>query len=94
MQVMSCNELGWENLSPERTPVIVIVASSTGDGDSPDNAAKFYATMKYARSFAISVLFSRAMTTNIVDLHSQTVHPCCLQSHRPDPVNVFLCFHV
>ena len=56
MQVMSCNELGWEGLSPERTPVIVIVASSTGDGDSPDNAAKFYATMKCVCSFAISVL--------------------------------------
>lgn len=43
---MSCNELGWENLSSERTPIVIIVASSTGDGDSPDNAAKFYATMK------------------------------------------------
>ena len=47
-QVMSCNELGWENLSAEKTPVIVLVASSTGDGDAPDNAAKFYATMKCA----------------------------------------------
>mmetsp|Transcript_17221 Transcript_17221/g.51507 ORF Transcript_17221/g.51507 Transcript_17221/m.51507 type:complete len:883 (-) Transcript_17221:2276-4924(-) len=45
-KVMSCNELGWENLSSERTPIVIIVASSTGDGDSPDNAAKFYATMK------------------------------------------------
>lgn len=45
-QVMSCNELGWENLSAKKTPVIVLVASSTGDGDPPDNAAKFYVTMK------------------------------------------------
>ena len=47
-QVMSCNELGWEGLSPKKTPVVVLVASSTGDGDPPDNAAKFFATMKCA----------------------------------------------
>jgi sulfite reductase alpha subunit-like flavoprotein len=47
-QVMSCNELGWEGLSAEKTPLVVLVASSTGDGDPPDNAAKFYATMKCA----------------------------------------------
>lgn len=50
LQVMSCNELGWDALSPEKTPVIVLVASSTGDGDPPDNAAKFYATMKCVHS--------------------------------------------
>ena len=43
---MSCNELGWEKLSAATTPVVVIIASSTGDGDAPDNAARFYATMK------------------------------------------------
>jgi sulfite reductase alpha subunit-like flavoprotein len=47
-QVMSCNELGWEGLSAEKTPLVVLVASSTGDGDPPDNAAKFFATMKCA----------------------------------------------
>ena len=45
---MSCNELGWEGLSAEKTPLVVLVASSTGDGDPPDNAAKFFATMKCA----------------------------------------------
>ncbi len=53
-QVMSCNELGWENLSAKKTPVIVLVASSTGDGDPPDNAAKFYVTMKCVLDCSIS----------------------------------------
>ena len=43
---MSCNELGFDSLSAESTPVVVVVASSTGEGDSPDNAAKFYAQIK------------------------------------------------
>lgn len=43
---MSCNELSFEGMSAEKTPVVVMVASSTGDGDSPDNAAKFYARIK------------------------------------------------
>ena len=45
---MSCNELSFEGMSAEKTPVVVIVASSTGEGDSPDNAAKFYAQIKCA----------------------------------------------
>lgn len=43
---MSLNELGFEALSEKKSPVLVIVASSTGDGDPPDNAAKFYGTMR------------------------------------------------
>lgn len=52
---MSCNELGWEGLSAEKTPLVVLVASSTGDGDPPDNAAKFFATMKCASAVILSV---------------------------------------
>lgn len=43
---MSLNELGWPNLAPERYPVVVVVASSTGDGDPPDNSANFWVAMK------------------------------------------------
>ncbi|GAX83375.1 hypothetical protein CEUSTIGMA_g10800.t1 [Chlamydomonas eustigma] len=41
-EVMSLNELGMEKLSPTATPLLVLVASSTGDGDAPDNAAALY----------------------------------------------------
>lgn len=51
---MSCNELGWEGLSAEKTPLVVLVASSTGDGDPPDNAAKFFATMKCASAIVLT----------------------------------------
>lgn len=40
------NEFGFENLSAERAPVVVMVASSTGDGDPPDNCAKFYMALR------------------------------------------------
>jgi flavodoxin len=43
---MSLNELGWANFRAERTPVAVIVASSTGDGDPPDDGAAFFVTLK------------------------------------------------
>ena len=39
-QVASMNEFGFEHLNPEEAPVLVYVASSTGDGDAPDNSAK------------------------------------------------------
>jgi hypothetical protein len=34
------NEFGFDNMSAAKAPVVIYVASSTGDGDSPDNAAK------------------------------------------------------
>lgn len=45
-QVMSLNELGWNNISPQTTPVLVLVAASTGDGDPPDNSAAMYVHVK------------------------------------------------
>ena len=45
-KVMSCNELSFDNMSADATPVVVIVAASTGDGDPPDNAAKFYVDLR------------------------------------------------
>lgn len=50
MQVASLNEVGFEALASKKLPVLIIVAASTGDGDAPDNAAKFYATMRYPSS--------------------------------------------
>lgn len=42
-RVVPMNELGLVgDLSKEKTPVIIWVASSTGDGEAPDNAMKFY----------------------------------------------------
>ena len=49
-QVMSLNELGFEDVQAGKAKLLVLVAASTGDGDPPDNAAKFYATMRCVRS--------------------------------------------
>lgn len=43
---MSMNELGFDAVTSGKAPILVIVASSTGDGDAPDNSAKFYAALK------------------------------------------------
>lgn len=43
---MSLNELGFETVKAGKAPILVVVASSTGDGDSPDNGAKFYAALR------------------------------------------------
>ena len=51
-RAMSCNELGFANLTAEATPVVVFVAASTGDGDPPDNAAKFYVDLRHGASAA------------------------------------------
>ena len=40
------NEFGFEGLSAAAAPVVVMVASSTGDGDAPDNAARFFAAVR------------------------------------------------
>lgn len=44
--VQSLDELGFENLGPKSSPVLVIVASSTGDGDPPDNANAMVLSLK------------------------------------------------
>ncbi|KAG2451316.1 hypothetical protein HYH02_003922 [Chlamydomonas schloesseri] len=40
------NELGYAALTSGRTPVLVVIASSTGDGDPPDNAANFFVALR------------------------------------------------
>jgi flavodoxin len=44
--VMSMNELGIANCNKEKAPIVVIVASSTGDGDPPDNCSVLYMALK------------------------------------------------
>lgn len=41
-RVVSMNEIGFGNLTKEQTPLVIWVASSTGDGEAPDNATVFY----------------------------------------------------
>ena len=45
-RVLSMNEFGFENLSKDKSPYVIWVASSTGDGEAPDNASKFYTSAK------------------------------------------------
>ncbi|CAG9463098.1 unnamed protein product [Pedinophyceae sp. YPF-701] len=45
-QVMALDELGFENMSAERTPFVVLVSASTGDGDPPDNCSKFWMAVR------------------------------------------------
>jgi len=45
-RVLSMNEFGFENLSKDKSPYVIWVASSTGDGEPPDNASKFYTSAK------------------------------------------------
>ena len=43
---MSWNELTFQGLGPDKTPVLVVVQSSTGDGDPPDNSANVYTSLR------------------------------------------------
>ena len=45
-RVSSMDTWTYENISAAKTPVLVIVASSTGDGDAPDNSAQSYLRLK------------------------------------------------
>ena len=45
-QCMSLTELGYAALTSGRTPYLVIVASSTGDGDPPDNSGAFFVALR------------------------------------------------
>lgn len=44
--ISSMNDFGFDKLDPVSTPLVILVASSTGDGDPPDNAAKFYVGLR------------------------------------------------
>ena len=46
MQVLSFNELGMEKLLEGKKQIVVMVVSSTGEGDPPDNSARFYGHSK------------------------------------------------
>ncbi|KAG7666657.1 putative Methionine synthase reductase [Nannochloris sp. 'desiccata'] len=45
-RLAAMNDFGFGNISAENTPMVVMVASSTGDGDAPDNSSKFYNEVK------------------------------------------------
>lgn len=45
-QVASMNEIGFDSIDQHKTPIVVFVASSTGDGDCPGNAVKFYSAAR------------------------------------------------
>ncbi len=47
LQVMSFNECGMDALTATPRPIVIVVASSTGDGDPPDNAAKSFVHLRY-----------------------------------------------
>ncbi|KAG1661078.1 hypothetical protein FOA52_004540 [Chlamydomonas sp. UWO 241] len=42
----SLDELGFQRIGVEGTPVLVVVAASTGDGEPPDNAAATFLALK------------------------------------------------
>ncbi|KAK9818129.1 hypothetical protein WJX72_007597 [[Myrmecia] bisecta] len=45
-RVVSFDELGFEDVAAGKVPILAMIASSTGDGDVPDNAVKFLGKLK------------------------------------------------
>jgi NADPH-ferrihemoprotein reductase len=43
---VSFNQLSWPRVGATETPILIVVASSTGDGEPPDNAAVAYVAMR------------------------------------------------
>ncbi|KAL3148407.1 hypothetical protein ABBQ38_013862 [Trebouxia sp. C0009 RCD-2024] len=54
-KVLSFNELGMDSLIKPKKQIVVMVVSSTGEGDPPDNSARFYGHSK-RRSLAQNAL--------------------------------------
>ena len=48
-KALDMREVNFDNLSVATHPVLVLVTSSTGDGDPPDNAAKLYTKVRKKR---------------------------------------------
>ena len=52
--MLSFNELGMDSLVKPRKQVVVMVVSSTGEGDPPDNSARFYGHSKWVAFGSLS----------------------------------------
>jgi sulfite reductase alpha subunit-like flavoprotein len=46
--VASMNAWTFANICPEKSPVLIVVAASTGDGDAPDNSSQCVLALKMA----------------------------------------------
>jgi sulfite reductase alpha subunit-like flavoprotein len=44
---MSLNEMGYPSITAAKTPLVIIITSSTGNGDAPDNASSFFADLRH-----------------------------------------------
>ena len=44
--VRTMNGFDFSNVSAENTPIVIMVVSSTGDGEAPDNCGKFFQAVK------------------------------------------------
>lgn len=49
-RIMAFNDMDLEKLTAALHPVVVFVAASTGDGDPPDNTARFWVSLRRAGS--------------------------------------------
>lgn len=47
--VNAMDDQKFDNINPKKTPVLVVVAASTGDGDAPDNSRKCVLALKVAK---------------------------------------------